>query len=50
MEWNAARNRGRPPTRGSDDIKQIRTNWMQEEQNRKVWKQIREDSGQIHTE
>lgn len=46
IEWrprqDAYRNRGRPPTRWSDDIRRIHTNWIQEAQNRKTWKQTRE--------
>lgn len=46
IEWrprqDAFRNRGRPPTRWSDDIKRIHTNWIQEAQNRNVWRQTRE--------
>lgn len=46
IEWrprqDAYRNRGRPPTRWSDDIKRVHTNWIQEAQNRRMWKQSRE--------
>lgn len=46
VEWrprqDAYRNRGRPPTRWSDDIKRVHTNWIQEAQNRRMWKQSRE--------
>ena len=46
LEWrprqDAFRNRGRPPTRWSDDIKRVSNNWMQEAQSRVKWKQQRE--------
>lgn len=46
LEWRprqeAYRNRGRPPTRWSDDIKRIQHNWMQSAQDRKQWNDLRE--------
>ena len=39
MEWRpreqALRNRGRPPTRWTNDVKRISTNWIQAAQNQK---------------
>lgn len=40
LEWRPRadkRNRGRPPTRWTDDIKRITTNWIQTAQNRREW-------------
>lgn len=46
LEWRprseAFRNRGRPPTRWTDDLKRISTNWMQTAQDRQQWKSLRE--------
>lgn len=46
LEWrprqDAYRSRGRPPTRWSDDIKRVQTNWMNAAQNRTWWKRLRE--------
>ena len=36
------RNRGRPPTRWTDDIKRITTNWMQSAQDRGQWAEMGE--------
>lgn len=45
-EWrpreDALRSRGRPPTRWSDDLKRIRTNWIQAAQDRDLWRKLRE--------
>lgn len=35
--WQDKRSRGRPPTRWSDDIKRVATNWMSEAQDRTNW-------------
>ena len=46
LEWRprqeAYRSRGRPPTRWSDDIKRIQTNWINTAQDRSRWKTLRE--------
>lgn len=46
LEWrprqDAHRSRGRPPTRWSDDIKRIQTNWMNAAQDRQRWIGLRE--------
>ena len=46
LEWRprheAYRSRGRPPTRWTDDIKRITTNWIQEAQDRVRWQRLRE--------
>jgi len=46
LEWrprqDALRNRGRPPTRWSDDLKRFRGNWIQVAQDREEWKDLRE--------
>ena len=45
LEWRPRmdrRSRGRPPTRWTDDLKRICTNWMQTAQNRKEWKRLEE--------
>lgn len=46
LEWrprqDAFRNRGRPPTRWTDDLKRIHQNWMQAAQDRDLWREIRE--------
>lgn len=46
VEWrprsDAFRNRGRPPTRWTDDIKRVTTNWIYTAQDREHWKQLRE--------
>lgn len=46
LEWRprseAFRNRGRPPTRWTDDLKRVSTNWMQAAQDRRQWKLLRE--------
>ena len=46
LEWRprheAYRNRGRPPTRWTDDIKRIKHNWMQTAQCREEWHRLRE--------
>lgn len=45
-EWrprdHAFRSRGRPPTRWSDDLKRIQTNWLNAAQDRGRWKSLRE--------
>lgn len=41
LEWRPRadkRSRGRPPTRWTDDLKRIHTNWMEAAQNRERWK------------
>lgn len=41
LEWRPRadrRSRGRPPTRWTDDIKRIESNWMQSAQDRRQWK------------
>lgn len=46
LEWrprqDAYRSRGRPPTRWSDDIKRLRTNWISAAQERHGWNRLRE--------
>lgn len=46
LEWRprqeAYRNRGRPPTRWTDDIRRVESNWMQAAQNRDTWQLLRE--------
>lgn len=46
MEWRprdqALRSRGRPPTRWTDDIKRISTNWIHAAQDRNEWRLLRE--------
>lgn len=46
LEWrprqDAYRSRGRPPTRWTDDIKKIRSNWMEAAQDRQGWMKLRE--------
>lgn len=46
LEWRprqeAYRNRGRPPTRWTDDLKRCQGNWMQAAQDRSTWKRLRE--------
>lgn len=45
-EWrpkdHALCSRGRPPTRWSDDLKRIHTNWMNAARDRDTWKNLRE--------
>lgn len=45
-EWrprdHALRSRCRPPTRWSDDLKRIHTNWMNAARDRERWKYLRE--------
>ncbi|KAL3283461.1 hypothetical protein HHI36_006605 [Cryptolaemus montrouzieri] len=54
LEWRprheAKRSIGRPPTRWSDDIKRIQTNWIQTAQNRRMWHSLREAYVQQWTE
>ena len=46
IEWRpreqAFRNRGRPPTRWTDDVRRISTNWIHAAQDRKDWGLLRE--------
>lgn len=46
LQWRprveAYRNRGRPPTRWSDDIRRLAGNWMLMAQDRKEWQNMRE--------
>lgn len=45
LEWRPRadrRGRGRPPTRWTDDLKRITTNWMQSAQDRRQWAEIGE--------
>lgn len=46
VEWRprqeAFRSRGRPPTRWTDDLKRVSSNWMQDAQSRDRWKRLRE--------
>lgn len=46
LEWRprreAYRNRGRPPTRWTDDLKRCQGNWMQAAQDRDTWRELRE--------
>lgn len=46
MEWrprqDAFRNRGRPPTRWTDDIKRVAPNWIQDAQDRNKWRSLTE--------
>lgn len=47
LEWRprdeeAHRNRGRPPTRWTDDLKRISSNWIQDAQDRTKWFRLRE--------
>lgn len=45
LEWRPradTRNRGRPPTRWTDDIRRMTTNWMQSAQDRRQWAEMRE--------
>lgn len=46
LEWrpliDAQRSRGRPPTRWSDDIKRLETNWISAAQDRRGWINLRE--------
>lgn len=46
VEWrprqDAYRSRGRPPTRWTDDVKRVTTNWIQTAQDRHEWRLLRE--------
>ena len=45
LEWkprNTTRNRGRPPTRWTDDIKRCAGNWLSVAQDRRRWREIGE--------
>jgi len=45
LEWRPRedrRNRGRPPTRWTDDVKRIAGNWMMTAQNRMTWRNLEE--------
>lgn len=45
IEWRPRadkRNRGRPPSRWTDDLKKISTNWIEAAQNRQEWKHLEE--------
>lgn len=45
LEWRPRadkRSRGRPPTRWTDDIRRMTTNWMESAQDRRQWAEMRE--------
>lgn len=46
IEWRprqeAYRSRGRPPTRWTDDIKRVESNWMNAARDREKWRKLRE--------
>jgi len=50
-EWrprdHAFPSRGRSPTRWSDDLKRIKTNWLNAAQDRGRWKSLREACGPV---
>ena len=53
IEWRPRadkRNRGRPPTRWTDDVKRIAGNWLQKAQDRQGWKKLGEAYVQLWTQ
>ena len=53
IEWRPRadkRNRGRPPTRWTDDVKRIAGNWLQKAQDRPGWKKLGEAYVQLWTQ
>jgi len=42
IEWRPRRSRGRPPTRWTDDLRRVESNWLSAAQDRTRWKMLRE--------